>query len=217
MSISQSHEHYIPAAGHHWALPLYDSMTKFIGVDRARHALLKYAELRGPMRLLDVGCGTGTLAVQITLAHSDVEVAGVDPDPEALARARRKAATARRSIQFDRGVANALPYPDGAFDRVVSSFMFHHLQLDEKAGMLREVRRVLAPEGHLLLVDFAGPDERAGIVTRLMQSHRLLRSNVERQVLALMNEAGLREPTPIAHDSLVVGQVNYYRALQQAR
>jgi ubiquinone/menaquinone biosynthesis C-methylase UbiE len=87
---------------------------------------------------------------------------GVDPDPEALARATRKAAAAQHSIQFDRGVAGALPYADGMFDRVFSSFMFHHLAREGKARMLREVHRVLKPEGRLRLVDFAGPDRRAG-------------------------------------------------------
>jgi len=158
---------------------LYDPLTKVLGVDRARKALLEQARLQPPQRVLDIGCGTGTLAVVIKRAHPEVEVVGLDPDPNALARARRKASLAGASIQLDEGMAGALPYPDAAFDRVFSSFMFHHLQGDKKSHMLREVRRVLAPRGRFEMVDFAGPDVPGGFMTRALHSHQLLRDNAE--------------------------------------
>ncbi len=83
---------YLPAAGHDWSLPLYDPIVKLLGGDAARKALLEQAALRPGQRVLDVGCGTGTLATLIKQLYPDVEVVGLDPDPKALARARRKAA-----------------------------------------------------------------------------------------------------------------------------
>ena len=212
MSIAQSHEGYIPAAGHHWSLPLYDPLTALIGVDRVRRALLEHAGLSVPQRVLDIGCGTGTLAVLIKRTHPRVEVTGIDPDPKALARARRKAERAGASIRLDTGMADALPYPDAAFDRVCSSFMFHHLRGDEKSDMLREVRRVLAPGGRLELVDFAGPEAQGGFLKRLLHAHELLKDNAENRVLTRMRDAGLLEPRCIGRRSLVVGEVNYYQA-----
>ena len=85
---------YLPAAGHDWSLPLYDPIVKLLGGDAARKALLEQAALRPGQRVLDVGCGTGTLATLIKQLYPDVEVVGLDPDPKALARARRKAARA---------------------------------------------------------------------------------------------------------------------------
>src|SRR2546430_13790941 len=85
---------YLPAAGHDWSSPLYDPIVKLLGGDAARKALLEQAALRPGQRVLDVGCGTGTLATLIKQLYPDVEVVGLDPDPEALARARRKAARA---------------------------------------------------------------------------------------------------------------------------
>jgi ubiquinone/menaquinone biosynthesis C-methylase UbiE len=137
---------YLPAAGHDWLLPLYDPFVKLFGGDALRRALLKQAALRPSQRVLDVGCGTGTLATMIKRLHPDVEVVGLDPDSKALARARRKVARAALSIQFDQGFADELPYPEASFDRALSSFMFHHLPPDEKGRMLRAVRRVLKPE-----------------------------------------------------------------------
>src|SRR6266478_2037249 len=122
---------YLPAAGHDWSLPLYDPMVKLLGGDAARAVLLDQAAVRPADRVLDIGCGTGTLAVLIKRRYPAVEVVGLDPDPRALARARRKAQRAALSIQLDRGFADELPYADGSFDRVFSSFMLHHLQAAE--------------------------------------------------------------------------------------
>src|SRR5262249_30235091 len=83
-----------PAAGPRWSLPLYDPITKLLGLDSVRRALLGQGALQPGQRVLDLGCGTGTLVVQLKLHHPDVDVVGVDPDPEAHARARRKSAPA---------------------------------------------------------------------------------------------------------------------------
>src|SRR5947209_11351325 len=123
---------YLPAAGHDWSLPLYDPIVKLLGGDAARRALLEQAALRPGQRVLDVGCGTGTLATLTKQLYPDVAVVGLDPDPKALARAKRKAARAAVSIQFDQGFGDELPYPEAWFDCVFSSFMFHHLPPDEK-------------------------------------------------------------------------------------
>jgi ubiquinone/menaquinone biosynthesis C-methylase UbiE len=89
--------------------------------------------------------------------HPEAEVVGLDPDPKALARARRKTEAAGVAIRFDAGFANELPYPDASFDRVFSSLMFHHLEREAKLATLRELRRVIAPSGSLHLLDFGPP------------------------------------------------------------
>ena len=83
----ESSRTYLPAAGRDWRLPLYDPFVKLLGGDAARRVLLDQAGLRPGQRVLDVGCGTGTLATLIKQLHPEVEVVGLDPDPKALARA----------------------------------------------------------------------------------------------------------------------------------
>jgi ubiquinone/menaquinone biosynthesis C-methylase UbiE len=213
MSVTHTERRYIPAAGQHWSLPLYDPITKLIGVDRARKALIDQAQLRAGYRVLDVGCGTGTLAVLIARMHPDVQIAGLDPDAKALARGRRKAERAGAAIQLDRGFSDAMPYADASFDRVFSSFMFHHLDRTDKQKMLAEVRRVLKPGGRLELLDFQGPDVKSGgFVMRMLHSHRLLEDNAEARVLALLGEARLGSPRRVGHRTLLVGHAAYYQA-----
>ena len=133
--MSESTRPYLPAAGYDWTLPLYDPIVKLLGGDSARRMLLDQAELRPGYRVLDIGCGTGTLAILTKSLYPDVAIVGIDPDPKALARARRKASRAAVSIQFDQGFGDELPYPEASFDRVFSSFMFHHLPSAEKRAI----------------------------------------------------------------------------------
>lgn len=204
---------YIPAAGCDLFLPFYDLLTKLIGGDEARRALLDLAELESGHRVLDIGCGTGSLAIEIRLRQPDIEVIGLDPDPKALARAKRKAERAGAAIKFNQGFSSALPYPGASFDRVFSSFMFHHLQGEEREKTLQEVRRVVKPGGHLFLVDFdrSGSSKEHGL-SRLVHSH--YRDNVESCIVGLMSQAGFSEVKKIGKRMLMFGlaDIGYYKA-----
>jgi len=201
---------FIPAAGRRWTLPLYDPLVKLIGAERVRRTFIEQAAISGGHRVLDVGCGTGSLEVALGRLWPSAELVGLDPDPEALERARRKAKCAGVGVRFDQGFADALPYSDRSFDRVVSSFMFHHLGGDEKGGMLREARRVLKAGGSLHLLDFTGPGSGSdGPVARWVQSRRPLLDNAEDRILTRMREAGFQNPRRIGGGRVVFGLVPY--------
>lgn len=211
--MAHSHRTYLPAAGHDWFLPLYDPFTKIFGGDGARRLLLDQATLRPGHRVLDIGCGTGSLVVLVKSLHPEVDVVGLDPDPKALARARRKAERAGVSVRLDQGFSDELPYPDASFDRVFSSLMFHHLRASEKEKTLREVRRVLKPEGSLHLLDFGGPESgRGGFLARVLHSNDRLRDNAANLVLARMNQAGFANAEKVGDRAMLLGRVAYYRA-----
>jgi ubiquinone/menaquinone biosynthesis C-methylase UbiE len=159
--------------------------------------------------VLDIGCGTGTLAILIKQLHPTVKVTGVDPDPRALARARRKASRAGVTVTFDRGFADAMQYADGTFERVFSSMMLHHVPRDEKPKVLAEVRRVLKPGGRLEFLDFAG-----GTHSLLAQAlhGRQAHAAANDRLLARMREAGLVDATRTATQGTFFGAIAYYRA-----
>lgn len=208
--MTEAHRTYIPASGHDWALPLYDPMVRLLGGDSARRGLIRQAALQPGHRALEIGCGTGSLLISIKREHPGVEVVGLDPDPKALERAKRKAASASLSIGLDRGFSDALPYPDGSFDRVLSCFMFHHLEgADQKLRTLREARRVLGPGGRLHLLDFVTA---GSPLMRRLHPH-MLEHKTEGQILGLMREAGFREPRVVQQSRLaLVFRTAYYEA-----
>lgn len=182
---------YLPAAGCDWLLPFYDPIVKMLGADGARKALLDGITIQSGQRILDIGCGTGTLATLIKKLHPDVVVIGLDPDPKALARAQQKAGRAGVSVQFDRGFSNKLPYPEESFDRVFSTFMLHQLEPDQKERTVCEVGRVLAPGGSFHLLDFAPPSTNThNFLTRHFHSSERLKDNAEQKILNLMTQAG---------------------------
>jgi ubiquinone/menaquinone biosynthesis C-methylase UbiE len=198
----------------HWAR-LYDvGFALMTGgreqIFRARIADL--ALLQPGERVLDVGCGTGGLAIAAAARVGPTgRVHGVDASPEMVARGRHRAARARVSIVLEVAPVEALPFPDRAFDVVLSSLMLHHLPEDVRRLAFVEIRRVLCPGGRLLAVDFEPPRSRvARAVTRLALSPRMADYDV-RTCLPLMQAAGFAEvdsgPTPYRWLTAVRGRV----------
>ena len=216
-AISTDRRNFLPAAGIDLFLPLYDPFVKLLGGERVRRVLLEQAKLAPGHHVLDIGCGTGTFAVMVKRLHPEVEVVGLDPDPKALARAARKAKQEDRSIRFDQGFSDRLPYPDASLDRVFSSFMFHHLPADQKEPTLREVRRVLRPGGSFHMLDFGGPGEGHGFLMRIFHSSPSLEDNAEAHILDLITRAGFAQGRNAGHGGLLVGRVAYYEAVTPAR
>jgi ubiquinone/menaquinone biosynthesis C-methylase UbiE len=150
-------------------LAVYDVMTGLLGARPAHRRLVAAADLAPGQTVLEVGCGTGNLLVTAAAAAPGATVVGLDPDAAALDRARSKVARKGLSVRLEQGFADELPHVDGSVDRVLSAFMFHHLPQDAKIAMLREVRRVLAPGGQLLLLDFDGMPHPGRLVALLLR------------------------------------------------
>lgn len=211
--MSHANHAYLPAAGLDILLPLYDPLVRLLGADRARRKLFDQASVQQHHRVLDIGCGTGTFAIAVKNWMPAVEIVGLDPDPKALARSRRKAERAGVSIRFDQGFADVLPYANASFDRVFSSLMFHHLPQEAKLGTMREVRRVLKPGGALHLLDFEheGPHSHNPLARWLHASERM-RDNNREQILNWMSQAGLIEPRMVDSDEPIFGKIAYFAA-----
>jgi len=145
-----------------WAW-FYDTLVWIMtgGKEKAmRNMTADLAQLQPGEAVLEVGCGTGSLTlVAGERVGSTGRVCGIDPAPQMLAVARRKAARHGLPVEFQPGVIEQLAFPDHSFDVVLSSAMMHHLPDDLKRQGLKEIARVLKPGGRLLIVDFMSPQE----------------------------------------------------------
>jgi ubiquinone/menaquinone biosynthesis C-methylase UbiE len=204
--------HYLPAMGRQWLLPLYDPFTRLTGARRVHRELLDRAEIGDGSRVLEIGCGTGNLLLLAKRRCPDAEVTGLDPDPAALRRTRRKADRAGLPVRLDRGFAAHLPYPDASMDRVLSAFMLHHLDPADLPHALAEVRRVLRPGGSLHVVDIVGGHHAHGPLAWLARRSRRLPDGSPERLLALLAESGLRDVTRTGERSTPIGAVAFYRA-----
>ena len=173
----------------HWATR-YDILLTVLTLGREkrfREQLLRLARLAPHESVLDIGCGTGTLAIA---AKRVVGVAGVvqgiDASPEMITRARRKSNRAKQDLAFDVALAQSLPFPDARFDVVLSTVMLHHLRRAAREEAVHEARRVLKVGGRLLAVDFVTSSGKG----LLGHFHRHGRVD-PRDLLALVTGAGL--------------------------
>jgi len=161
-----------------------------LGRERAyREKTLELAGLKPGESVLDVGCGTGSLAIA---ARRQVgprgKVYGIDASPEMIARAHKKANKSSADVTFENALAERMPFPNATFDVVFITTVLHHLPDKARRQCLHEVRRVLKPAGRLLAVDFGGPvSERRSWVARF---HRHGRIDLSR-LTSLVSEAGL--------------------------
>jgi ubiquinone/menaquinone biosynthesis C-methylase UbiE len=155
-----------------------------------REKTLRLARIESGESVLDIGCGTGTLAIAAKRQTGPKgSVYGIDASPEMVARATKKARKAVVDVVFKNAVAEALPFPDAQFDLVLTTVMLHHLPRNARRQCASEIRRVLKPGGRILAVDFGSTPKRGGLLAHLHQRHGHVSLA---DMLGMLTEAGLR-------------------------
>jgi ubiquinone/menaquinone biosynthesis C-methylase UbiE len=186
-------ERYVPAAGRPAFTRLYDTivaLTMREATFRGRLRAQVLDRLHAAGAVVDVGCGTGTLA--IALAADGAEVIGVDGDADVVALAHAKPGA--DAVQWRKGLATALPLPGASADRVVMSLLLHHLDAAGKRTALAEALRVLRPGGRLHVADWGRPRDpvmrAAAWALARVDGPEGLREHVAGEVPMLLADAG---------------------------
>lgn len=205
--------HHLPALRFHALAWAYEPIAmRLCRAHRWRPAVVDAIAPAPGLRILDLGCGPGTLARRIAERAPAAVVVGVDPDPVMLARAR---AVLGPRVPLLRASATALPFA-GAFDVCTASLVFHHLRPADKGLALGEARRVLRPGGRLVLADWGPPDTAAGraafAVTQVFDGRAVTAEHADGRFAARLCASGFvdvaeqgRWPTPVGTLCLYVG------------
>jgi ubiquinone/menaquinone biosynthesis C-methylase UbiE len=207
---------YIPALGHDRLTPLYDPLLRWVmREERFKRRLIEQASVRGGHRVLDLGCGTGTLTIMVKQARPEAEVVGLDGDMKVLRIAREKADKAGVSLLLHQGMAYDIPYRDGCFDRVLSSMMLHHLTAEDKKRTLADVFRVLRGGGELHVVDFGPPRNLYSRLAAFISARaEQVADNVRGRLPGMFREARFDHVEETGQLMTIAGALSFYRAVK---
>ena len=146
---------FTPALGFSALTPLYDDAVRLLTREKTwRQKLLTQLAPASGETILDVGCGTGTLAIMIKQRAPDAQVIGMDPDPQVLGTAAKKAASAGVEIEWRKGFAHDAAAFSGSLDKAVSTLVFHQVPGEEKRRGVAAMFEAIRPGGEVHIADY---------------------------------------------------------------
>lgn len=209
----KTHKHgFVPAMGYDLLTPLYDTMVALTLNERAvKQQLIDQARIGPGMTVVDLGCGTGTLAVMIKQTQPAAKVIGVDVDAKILGIARAKIDKAGVEVELRQGLVQDVGLAPASVDRVLTSLVLHHLTSEEKGSALRTLHGALKPGGELHVLDFGPPHNfLMSLVSapfRYFDGHSRTDDNFSGRMPQVIAQAGFRDVQERGHRMTAFGTI----------
>jgi ubiquinone/menaquinone biosynthesis C-methylase UbiE len=158
--LTEAEREFTPLLGRSWLTPFYDrAIGIFTREAKWRRETVRQARLEPGDRVIDVGCGTGTLLRALMADCPEAGLVGVEPDPAALAIARKKFGQGADLVRWHNGFLDSLVLADDWRPNIiVSSLVLHQVPLPEKRAILDEIERLLSADGVALIADYMRQD-----------------------------------------------------------
>lgn len=213
---------FVPALGWSALSPLYDGVVRaFSREHRWRPAFLAQIAPRDGEAILDVGCGTGSLAILLKQAVPGARVVGLDPDGDILARAAAKARAAGVEIEWRQGFAIDAAGEGRPFDKTVSSLVFHQVPPAGKADGIAAMIAATKPGGEVHIADFAAQRSRLmrtlfGIVGRF-DGRENTQANANGAIEGILGEASRAAAVPTRSFRTPLGEISLFRLVKPSR
>ncbi len=188
---------FTPPLAFDFLTPFYDRVINLLAYGKAfKRMALELSEITDGEKVLDVGCGSGTLLIEVKTRYPNSDVIGIDPDKKILQLAEKKLEQAGVKARLVQGFAQELPFPSASFDLVISTLIFHHLSSSVKVEATRDIYRVLKEKGRFLLADLGKPES---TLTKLLlnlgsifDGRANMKDNIEGKLPLLLQETGFK-------------------------
>ena len=217
--MTDTNRDFVPALGKAGNIERYDAVLALMTREKKwRGELVKLVAPRPGETIVDIGCGTGTLAIALGEAEPSCTILGVDPDSAVLEIARRKAVAAGATVQWFEAMGDALDAiePLQGCDKIVSSLVLHQCPMEVKETIVRQMWRLLKPEGELFVADYG--EQRTLLMrtlfrqVQMIDGFELTEPNARGCVPEILREAGFREVEEVKIIQTPTGSISLYRS-----
>ncbi len=217
MTTNAQEREYVPALGQHWLTPLYDAaIAATTRENKWRAALIERLAPSAGDVVLDIGCGTGTLAGRIKHAAPAVTMIGIDPDPEVLKIAKSKADRRLLKIEFVEGFGDEIVEKLGSrgITKIVSSLVFHQVPFEGKESILCAAHDLLPSGGEIFVADFG--EQKTGFMracfktVQRLDGYEYTQPNADGCLPILMKDVGFDDVKEELVLPTIVGSISLY-------
>jgi ubiquinone/menaquinone biosynthesis C-methylase UbiE len=154
-NVNDSQLKFTPALRYHFLTPIYDRFFRlFLPEKKLKVKAIELLDIQKKDHILDFGCGTGTLCQLILTEGKAQNIIGIDVDVKILEIARNKK---QKGIEWQLFNGVTLFYENDHFDRIISTWVFHHMEKGQVNAALAEIHRTLHPNGTFLIADWGKP------------------------------------------------------------
>jgi len=215
--VNKKDKEFIPALGYDWLTKFYDLAIRVTMPEKKfRNNLIDFLNPQDGEQILEFGFGTGQNLIIANNRNRNTYYSGLDIDPKVKYIAEKKFAENEVAIKLDLYEGDLFPYPDNTYDKVFSSLVFHQLDKNTKISCLNEIKRVLKPDGDLIIGDWGKPKSK--LMRLLFYSVQILdgfattTDNVKGLIPDYMVEAGFEDVEESSYTNTKIGSYCYYTA-----
>lgn len=210
-------KNFIPALGYNWLTGLYDLTIKLTMPEKKfRTKLIDILEPKDDESILEFGFGTGQNIILAQQRNRKTKFTGVDIDPKVKEIAQNKKNNHGVTLNLDLYDGKTFPYADNSFDKVFSSLVFHHLDRETKLSSLKEIHRVLKPNGQLIIGDWGQAKSKikriAFYAVQIFDGFNTTNDNVNGLLPKYIKQSGFKYVAEIDFINMTIGTYSYYRA-----
>ena len=211
---------FIPALGYDFLTNYYDlTISLTMPEKRIRETLINEINPQKDEKILEFGFGTGQNLIKLKTKNPSIQLSGLDIDPKVKVITERKLKNQQLEIALDLYDGGKFPYQDGQFDKVYSCLVFHQLDAETKWFCLKEIYRVLKPNGKLIFADWGKAQNwlmrfTFGFV-QLLDGFKTTNDNVKGLMPNFIKEVGFRDILVLQSINTIIGTFSYFKAIKR--
>lgn len=219
LELMEDRKEFIPALGYNWLTGFYDFTIRLTMPEKKfRKKLIDELEPKDNETILEFGFGTGQNIILAHQRNDKTKLIGVDIDPKVRKIAEYKTKKHGINIPLELYDGKTFPFSDNSFDKIFSSLVFHQLNKETKLSCLKEIYRVLKPNGHLIIGDWGKAKSKimrfAFYSVQILDGFKTTNDNVKGLIPKFMEQAGFKNVAETGFINTKVGTYSYYKAVK---